>query len=95
VGESVKVMVRPENVIMLADGETSESADPLPARMVDTITYGGVVKTYARLADGTTMVVRELTKAERRLPSVDSPVTVAWAAEDTLVLPLPANLSGS
>ena len=31
-GEAVKVMVRPENVTMLADGATSELANQLPAR---------------------------------------------------------------
>ena len=95
VGESVKVMVRPENVTMVADGETSELANQLPARMVDTITFGGVIKTYVRLADDSTIVVQELTKAVRSLPAVDSPVTVAWTAEDTLVLPLPGDAQSS
>ncbi len=89
VGESVKVMVRPENVTMLAQGETSDLANQLPAEAVDTISFGGVIKCYARLGDGNTMVVQELTKAGRRMPAGGAPVTVAWAAEDTLVLPLP------
>jgi putative spermidine/putrescine transport system ATP-binding protein len=95
VGEAVKVMVRPENVTMLADGETSELANQLPAEAVDTISFGGVIKCYARLADGTTMVVQELTKAGRHMPTGGVPVTLAWAAEDTLVLPLPGGPSGS
>ena len=95
VGEHVKVMVRPENVTMLADGETSELANQLPARAVDTISFGGVIKCYARLADGTTVVVQELTKMGRQMPPGGAPVTVAWAAEDTLVLPLPGSPSGA
>ena len=75
--------------------ETSELANQLPARMVDTITFGGVIKTYVRLADDSTIVVQELTKAVRSLPAVDSPVTVAWTAEDTLVLPLPGDAQSS
>jgi putative spermidine/putrescine transport system ATP-binding protein len=94
VGEAVKVMVRPENVTMLADGENSELTNQLPARAVDTISFGGVIKSYARLADGTTMVVQELTKMERIVPTGGAPVTLAWAAEDTLVLPLPGSPSG-
>ena len=92
-GESVKVMVRPENVTMLADGETSELANQLPAQAVDTISFGGVSKCYARLADGSTMVVQELTKAGRNVPIGGAPVTMAWSAEDTLVLPLPGTPS--
>ena len=88
-GEAVKVMVRPENVTMLADGATSELANQLPARAIDSIFFGGVVKCYAQLADGTTMVVQELTSAGRQMPRRQERVTVAWAAEDSLILPLP------
>jgi putative spermidine/putrescine transport system ATP-binding protein len=94
-GEPVKVLVRPENLTMLAEGESTELANQLPARAVDTISFGGVIKCYARLDDGTTMVVQELTKAGRQMPVGGAPVTVAWAAEDTLVLPLPGSPSGS
>ena len=94
-GEAVKVMVRPENVSMLAEGEASELANQLPARAVDTISFGGVIKSYVRLADGETMVVQELTKAGRTAPAEGTPVTVAWAAEDTLVLPLKGSLPES
>ena len=88
-GEAVKVMVRPENVAMLADGAASELANQLPAQAMDSIFFGGVVKCYAQLADGTTMVGQELTRAGRRMPRRGERVTVAWAAEDTLILPLP------
>jgi putative spermidine/putrescine transport system ATP-binding protein len=95
VGEAVKVMVRPENVTMLTNGETSDLPNQLPAEAVDTISFGGVIKGYARLGDGTTMVVQELTKAGRHMPTGGTPVTLAWAAEDTLVLPLPGSPTGS
>jgi putative spermidine/putrescine transport system ATP-binding protein len=95
VGEAVKVMVRPENVTMLTNGETSDLPNQLPAEAVDTISFGGVIKGYARLGDGTTMVVQELTKAGRHMPTGGAPVTLAWAAEDTLVLPLPGSPTGS
>ena len=95
IGEAVKVMVRPENVSMLAEGEASELANQLPARAVDTISFGGVIKSYVRLADGATMVVQELTKAGRTAPEGGTPVTVAWAAADTLVLPLEGSLPES
>ena len=87
-GKPVKVMVRPENVSMLAAGQTSEHPNQLSARMVDTITYGGVVKTYVRLADGNDLVVQELTRAGRSSPEAGTEVTVAWAADDTIILPI-------
>ena len=67
-GKPVKIMVRPENVFMLAAAETSDQPNQLPARMVDTITFGGVIKSYVRLADGSDMVVQELTRAGGRPP---------------------------
>ena len=88
-GRDVKVMVRPENVIMVHDGETSELSNQFPAETVDTISFGGVIKTYLQLRDGSTVVVQQLTKAERQAPAAGTRVTVAWAAEDTRVLPLP------
>ena len=56
--------------------------------MVDTITFGGVIKSYLRLADGSSMVVQELTRAGQSLPDAGSEVYVAWGEEDTIILPV-------
>ncbi len=87
-GTPVKVMVRPENVFMLPPGNPDEHPNKLPARMVDTITFGGVIKSYLRLADGSSMVVQELTRAGQSVPEAGSEVCVAWGAEDTIILPV-------
>jgi putative spermidine/putrescine transport system ATP-binding protein len=87
-GKAVKVLVRPENVTLLREGEESELANRLSAEMVDTIILGGVIKSYVRLSDDTTMVVQELTKADRAPAAPGSNVSVAWSADDTLLLPV-------
>ena len=86
--------MRPEDVTMLAEGETSKLANQLPAQATDTISFGSVIKCYARLADGATMVVQQLTKSGRHMPPGGTQVTLAWAAEDTLIMPLPGTVLG-
>lgn len=88
-GKDVKVMVRPENVVMLPEGETRENTNQLSAQMLDTISFGGVIKSYLKLPDGGTIVVQELTKAGRPPRPPGSDVTLTWSAEDTMVLPVP------
>jgi putative spermidine/putrescine transport system ATP-binding protein len=92
-GSKAKLMVRPENVVMIRAGDGNESVNQLAAEMVDTVILGGVVKSYVRLADGTTMVIQELTKAGRAIPAPGSKVKVAWPAEDTLLLPADSGVS--
>ncbi|MDP7650921.1 MAG: ABC transporter ATP-binding protein [Rhodospirillales bacterium] len=87
IGKAVKVLVRPENLTLLRQCEESGLANRLSAEMVDSIILGGVIKCYVRLSDDTTVVVQELTKAERAPPPPGSKVSVAWSAEDTLILP--------
>ncbi len=86
-GKAVKVMVRPENVFMLPEGENRENVNQIPAKMLDTISFGGVIKSYLKLADGGTIVVQELTKAGRPARPPGSEVNLTWAAQDTMVLP--------
>jgi putative spermidine/putrescine transport system ATP-binding protein len=86
-GKTVKILVRPENLTLLREGEESALANRLSAEMVDSIILGGVIKSYVRLSNDTTMIVQELTKADRVPPPPGSTVSVAWSAEDTLLLP--------
>lgn len=87
-GTPVKIMVRPENVFILPPGTSDEHLNKVPARMVDTITFGGVIKSYLQLADGSSMVVQELTRAGQSVPEAGSEVYVAWSSEDTIILPV-------
>jgi putative spermidine/putrescine transport system ATP-binding protein len=88
-GEAVKIVVRPENVLMLREGESSEAVNQLSARMQDTISFGGIIKSYLKLSDGSTIVVQELTRAGRLPPPPGSEVTIVWSPEDTIILPVP------
>ena len=85
-GPAVTLMVRPENVALLADGASSDHANRVRATMVTTSILGGVVNHYAQLGDGTPIMVRELTRADRRHPGPGDAVELAWSAEDTLAL---------
>jgi putative spermidine/putrescine transport system ATP-binding protein len=86
VGAPAKVMVRPENVTLLRDGEPSEHRNRMAGTLLDHIILGGVIKSYVRLASGSTLVVQELTRAHRPAVPPGSRVELAWSAEDTLVL---------
>ena len=88
-------MVRPENVFMVPPGNPDEHPNKFPARMVDTITFGGVIKSYLRLADGSSMVVQELTRAGQSVPEAGSEVYVAWGADDTILLPVEGRIETS
>ena len=86
VGMPIKIMVRPENLLLVRPGESADLSNRITATMVDTIILGGVVKNYTRLDDGTTIVVQELTRADRKPPEPGSAVTIGWRPEDTLIL---------
>jgi putative spermidine/putrescine transport system ATP-binding protein len=84
---AMKMMVRPENVSIVRGGASSAEDNRLQGELVDHIILGGVVKSYVRLADGTTMVVQELTQADRVGDQPGARVELAWSAADTLILP--------
>jgi putative spermidine/putrescine transport system ATP-binding protein len=86
-GASVHVMVRPENVMLLAPEDRRDHANSVEATIVDTISFGGVIKTFARLADGSTMIVQELTRARRQAFERGARMRLTWQAEDMLLLP--------
>ncbi|MBW2270669.1 MAG: ABC transporter ATP-binding protein [Deltaproteobacteria bacterium] len=86
-GAGMKMMVRPENVVLLRGGESLENMNRCRGELVDHIILGGVVKSYVRLANGSTMVVQELTQVDRVAVPPGTVVELAWSAADTLLLP--------
>ncbi len=94
-GKAVKIMVRPENVSIQSGEQSGENVNQMPAQMLDTISFGGVIKSYLKLADGNTIVVQELTKAGRPPKPPGSDVILAWSAQDTMVLPIPKETNAS
>ena len=85
-GPAITVMVRPENVTMLTGEARGDQANRVRATVVTTSILGGVVNHYAQLSDGTPVMVRELTRVDRRYPQPGEAVVLAWSAEDTLAL---------
>ena len=85
-GDKVKLMVRPQHVVLLGNGENTPD-NSLSGTMVDSLILGGVAKGYVRLADGSTFVFQELTKAEQPLAEPGSTIRLGWSAGDTLALP--------
>ncbi len=86
---AVKVMVRPENVRLIegTDAPDTGVVNTLEGEMIDHIILGGVIKSYLRLDDGTTLVVQELTQADRAMVRAGARVRVAFNTSDTLILP--------
>ena len=86
-GRAMKAVVRPESMVLLAEGDSHG----LPNELVGTVTLsailGGVTHHHVALADGGTAMVQELTRQGRPMPPAGSAVCLAWAAEDTLLLP--------
>jgi len=90
-GQKVKVLVRPENLRVLAAGE--EADNRLRARLRDTILLGQVTKYYARLPDGTDVSAAQLTRpGQQRLEPGDE-VCFGFDRESAVGLPLPESAS--
>ena len=83
----VKAMVRPESMALLAPGEANAHPNELAGTLTLSAILGGVTHHHVGLADGGTAMVQELTRAGRAMPAPGSAVRLAWAAEDTVLLP--------
>lgn len=83
-GSTLDIMVRPENVVIVEKGAQATLENRVTARMRDTITFGGVVKSYLDLPSGETMVVQELTRHRGTAPALGKEVDLVWSSEDTL-----------
>ncbi len=82
--DKVTLMVRPENASIIGKGDPTDLENRIPARMRDTVTFGGVVKSFLDLGDGNTMIVQELTRHRGDTRQPGEEVDVVWAANDTL-----------
>lgn len=84
-GERVKLLVRPERLHFLGDGESADNM--AEGELGDTVFAGGMTRYFVRLADGTVLSGKELTDrtGDRLRPGMR--VRVGWRAEHGLVLP--------
>jgi putative spermidine/putrescine transport system ATP-binding protein len=87
-GRAVSILLRPENVTVHLGDETPDAADDhAMGRMVSSIAYGGVTKSFVEMSDGKTMVVQALTRAGRMALPAGTGVSLSWRPEDALILP--------
>ena len=84
-GESVRVMVRPETIRLLSDGETA--ANVLEAKSVDVVMSGGTTRIFFRTCAGLEIFARTLTGSSTAQAGRDTEVRIGWDVERAIVLP--------
>ena len=93
-GETVKAMIRPENVSVVREGDdASRFENHVEGTAIDSIIMGGVIKHYVNLKGDATIVAQELTRSGRRALAAGQPVRLAWRALDTLLLPIKGKIA--
>ena len=83
-GTAGNIMVRPENVRVLAAGEEADNV--VEAVVTDVIMLGGITRTIAKLTSGEIVSAKSLASAGRAALTKGSPVRLGWAQKDTLLL---------
>jgi len=86
-GRAMMAVVRPESMVLLAEGDSHGLPNELAGTVTLSAILGGVTHHHVALADGGNAMVQELTRQGRPMPPAGSAVRLAWAAEDTLLLP--------
>ncbi|HLJ20681.1 MAG TPA: ABC transporter ATP-binding protein [Stellaceae bacterium] len=87
VGESVSVMVRPENVTIATTSDVADEAEnTVDGTVSESITLGGVVRHYVTGPGGRTFISVEFNRPGLRLLDKGTPVRLAWRAVDIRVL---------
>ncbi|MFP6741389.1 MAG: ABC transporter ATP-binding protein [Alphaproteobacteria bacterium] len=84
-GDDVMIMVRPETIRLLDDGE--DAANVVTATLQDTILVGQVTKFYAETADGKPISATRLTHVGAPSAEPGSQVRFGWVEESTVLLP--------
>lgn len=87
VGERIAVMIRPESAT-ISDGPTNRpDLNRIPGTLEESIGFGGIVKHYVRIGDGSTFVCQELSSSSRAPIEKGASVVVEWEQQDTVLLP--------
>ncbi|MCC6468890.1 MAG: ABC transporter ATP-binding protein [Alphaproteobacteria bacterium] len=83
-GQSVKLMVRPECLTVLGQGERAENE--IQAGLKDVIMVGGITKHYARLPDGKEVVAANLTRGPVAQAAAGEALRLGWSADSSVLL---------
>ncbi len=92
-GDDIKIMVRPETIRLLGDGE--QMANVVTATLRDVILVGQVTKFYAETPDGTQFSATRLTHVGSPTAEPGSEVRFGWAEESTVLLPKSGGQGGA
>ena len=78
-GQAVKIMVRPESLRVLGDGERAENE--IAASLKDVIMIGGITKHYAVLPNGKEVVAANLTRGPVGPTQAGQPLRLGWQSD--------------
>ena len=84
-GERVKVLIRPERLHLLAEGESADNI--VEGELGETVFAGGMTRYFVRLPEGTLLSGKELTDRTGEHLRPGAQVRVGWRAEHALLLP--------
>ena len=88
VGATVRFVVRPESIRLLAPEETAENV--ASGTLKESVFVGGVSRHFVTLPDGTVLSAKQLTSIGAARPRPGDVVRVGWSAAQTLLLPASA-----
>jgi hypothetical protein len=84
-GDRIRLLVRPENLRVLAANESADNT--LTGVVRDVILLGQVTKYFVRLSDGVEVSAASLTESGRAVQAPGMPVRLGFAAESAVCLP--------
>jgi putative spermidine/putrescine transport system ATP-binding protein len=84
-GDRIRLLVRPENLRVLAANESADNT--LTGVVRDVILLGQVTKYFVRLSDGVEVSAASLTESGRPVQAPGMPVRLGFAAESAVCLP--------
>jgi len=84
-GGAVKVIIRPERLRVLSEGEPAENV--AAGTLKETIFAGGVTRYFVALPDGLVLPAKRLSPGAQKEPQLGDTVRLGWSAEHALVLP--------
>ena len=86
-GEAIAIMVRPESATIGEGGTIRNDLNHIRGTLGESIGFGGIVKHYVRLDDGSKFVCQELSSSSRPVFEKGASVAIEWAKQDTVLLP--------
>jgi len=83
-GEAVKVIIRPERLRVLGEGEPAENV--ATGTLKETVFAGGITRYFVALPEGPVLSAKRLSPGAQKEPQLGDTVRLGWSAEHALVL---------